>query len=340
MRRLAVRVRLGRTQAAAMCPKDGGEGAELVPADDELAHVLRVVRLDEAAAVAANVGGPPGDARHGRVHALRHLRRQLLEARPDVGRPEDGPVPLPSRPHAACEEERRQPRLRHRLREGAQPVVDPQVRVRGGRPEATVVAVVPVAAAAGALAVRLVQPEGAHALVKVARLEQCFPQVAAALWDRRIDGAPSEVRVDEAATLLQRRVLCRLAEDLGPERKHEGRVDGRADAVREGAHGRVAGRVGGEVAVVPLVLVVDDQHRRPHCGRPLGVLRRDAERDARRLVPIARLPEPHRRLAQRRRVAGRVRVLPVQRRPRWRIGARRHGGDPKVEVQGRARSPV
>ena len=38
--------------------------------------------------------------------------------------------------------------------------VDPQVRVRGGRPEATVVAVVAVAAAAGALAVRLVQPTG------------------------------------------------------------------------------------------------------------------------------------------------------------------------------------
>mmetsp|Transcript_2584 Transcript_2584/g.7933 ORF Transcript_2584/g.7933 Transcript_2584/m.7933 type:complete len:215 (-) Transcript_2584:143-787(-) len=214
------------------------------------------------------------------MHALRHLRRQLLEARPDIGGPEDDPVPLPSRPHASREEEGRQPRLRHRLREGAQPVVDPQIRVRGGRPEATVVAVVAIAAAAGALAVRLVQPEGAHALVKVARLEQCFPQVAAALWDRRVDSTPSEVLIDEAATLLQRRVLCRLAEDLGPKRKHESRVDGRADAVRERARGRVAGRVGGEVAVVPLVLIVDDEHRRPHRGRHLCVLRRDAERDA------------------------------------------------------------
>lgn len=61
-------------------------------------HIRRLIWLRKAASVPTNVCCPVRNAGEGSVHPLRHLRSELLERGPDVGRPEHHAVPLPSGP--------------------------------------------------------------------------------------------------------------------------------------------------------------------------------------------------------------------------------------------------
>ena len=241
---------------------------------------------------------------------------------------------LAARPHAARERHRRlagHRQRRHRVCEGFEPVVDPQVRVRDCGAVRRVVAVLAVAAGR-ALAVGLVEPVRRDALIIVARLEELLPDKVAACLGGGVDGVATQVRVDEAAAAVEQAVLRGLALGLGPEGEGHGGVELLLDAVRQRLDAGVAVRVRREVAVEVLVLVVHDDDTHREVERLVAVAH--GEHDVGALVAVAALPEDHGVLAERRRVPGRVRVLLVD---RARRGA---GGDPDVEAERRVGLPV
>ena len=189
-------VRFGRAVAAAVGAEDRAEEPKLVPAHYQLAHVRALEGRCHTAAVTTHIRSPPGDAAERGVYALRHLRGELLKRGPNIRRPEDDAMALPTGPHAARQQEWRfVAEESDRLSKSLEPRVDPELRVDARGPIRRVIPVVTIADAR-ALAVGFVEPVCRDALVVVPWLEELPPYELTARGGRCVDGAAAQVGVD------------------------------------------------------------------------------------------------------------------------------------------------